>query len=362
MNDNGDPISQFLQRLDSNKATVNDNFFNPLRNVADTLVDRTLEILLSSEQPSIPLSIAPQRNNGVTIGAVSDNFDPVAEDLQNQLSNSGVPPSLSQRNNGVTIGAVSDNLDSVTEDLQNQLSDSGIFVQRITLDDLTSANSSEIIKAYLSECALFIQPFDYGRVQLPILAGGHLKAQKGIVEDSEVAVPAIYWLVPPILDGIEKNANNAENSDKHIPFLDDFGMSALKRDSVETMAQYVEGEINPREIHQGVDLLPTIYIENANEDNHIRRQLEKKLEQLWESSYTTKPRLKCTPMPWNLLNMAKEDTLKDCHGIIMLYGHKDPFALLEQIKKLSGKLNPFSPSNSSPGEAVAWGSTTNAKG
>ena len=304
----GEPIPALLPCGSEN--TPNELYNRNLREVAGTLVERTVEILSS---PSFPLP--PD--------------SPI--------------PSTPQRVKGVVIGLVNSNLENATAELEKNLRDSGIPVVRITLEDLNSQEADEIIQAYLSNSALFIQPFDYGKVQCPSDEGGHLSSQEKTIQIAKPTVLMVYWQVSPELGGIEAAAFNAENRIKHTPYLKAKSQTALNG-CVNEVVQHILDKVDPK---AG---LATIYIENPIQDEKIMRLLGKQLEHLWKDKHGTRSHLVCRAMPWDLLREAKEDLLEACHGIIMIYGYKDQSSLLSQIAMLDKKMKP----GSKRGQAVAW--------
>ena len=316
LDNEGNPIRPFLQY--GNVAKENPDFFDSLRDVAETLVERTSGIIL---QPDIPT----------------------------QPADSPSPP---RRVRGVTIGAISPNLKNAAAELQKQLEDSGLQVERITLEDLNSTDADVKIKEALSKSAFFIQPFDYGKVLLPMFPGGHLSLQEQTIKSVKSAVKTAGWLVSSELGGIEATAVNAEIRELHIPYLENISKSAHKGE-VKEVTKFILDLVGIGDFISEV-ALPTVFIENSKEDEKIMCLLADKLKYLWKDKYKTEPHLVCLAVPWNELHQAKEDTLKYCHGIIMIYGTKDSDALLAQIRLVERRLDPLSPNGINLGQAVAW--------
>ena len=299
---------------DGGCAVVNENFDKILRRLSDTLAVRTAEIL------SEPVKITGKPS----------------------------PSSTHQTVSGVTIGLVSPRLENATAELEKNLQESGFTVERITSEDLNVSNK---IQAYLSKSALFIQPFDFGEVQFSLAAeGGHLKLQENIIQKSKPDLLKVYWQVPSELGGIEEIDSENEDLKTHTPYLIAIAKSqtALKG-SVNEVVEYILEQVGTKRVSQGA-AVPTVYIESTKIDEVTMYSLTKMLEKLWKEIYG-KASLECIPIPWSLLDNDKQDTLKDMHGIIMMYGNKTQDAVVAQIKKLNQKTLYCT---IKPGRAVAW--------
>ncbi|MGH8559444.1 MAG: hypothetical protein ACRESZ_18745 [Methylococcales bacterium] len=73
-----------------------------------------------------------------------------------------------------------------------------------------------------------------------------------------------------------------------------------------------------------------VWIESSpNEsDQFVQRALKKRLNDLWEKTYGKTFRLDCLPVPWATVRQGRDDWIRRCHGIVLLYGTK-PFDSLQ---------------------------------
>jgi hypothetical protein len=256
-----------------------------------------------------------------------------------------VLPKPSQLTNGITIGVIRPNLGTATDQLLEQLlKDNGdIAVEKLTQEDLLSEDVDKILMDKLARSAVFVQPFDHGKVLMRLggLQGGHLKIQENIINNR---IPIVWWHVPSALGGIEADNEQAETLELHTTYLATLDEQARQGD-VDEMATHILDIICPHPI-----LPTTVFIESTVEDADITRLLGEKLRQLWNSNFGSGARLFCSPMPWAELSKARAETLKKCGGVIFIYGHKDIDALIDQIQKFEGMIFDI---RIDPGRAVA---------